>query len=174
MPPPRSAPSIPHWTRAGTLLLAIAPAALPLPVAVLRLDGIEFRRKHELHATIVGNALGARVRRAMADRAVRHAIAEAIASLDWWWRRCREWTLIEKREGARCRHSLIERIELPAMAAFHVRLGERLGEALPVPPPHVTLYTAGGTRGIGIPDDATLARRRVRTVDAAELRDVVS
>ena len=86
--PPR--PTVPHWTRAGTLLLAIAPVALPLPVAVVRLDGIEFRRKHELHATIVGNALGARARRAMADGAMRRAIGEAIDSLDWRWWRCRE------------------------------------------------------------------------------------
>jgi len=167
-------PPIPRWTRAGTLLLAIAPAALPLPAAVVRLDGIEFRRKQELHATIVGNALGARVRRAMADGAVRRAIGEAIDSLDWRWRRCREWVLLEKREGAGCRHSLIERIELPAMTAFHRRLGERLGEALPTPPPHVTLYTAGGARGIGIADEATLAQLRVRMVDATELGDVGS
>jgi hypothetical protein len=172
MPPP-STPPIPRWTRAGTLLLAIAPAALPLPVAVMRLDGIEFRRKRELHATIAGNALGARVRRAMADGAVRRAIGEAIDSLDWRWQRCREWMLLEKREGARCRHSLIERIELPAMAAFHRRLGELLGEALPTPPPHVTLYTAGGARGIGIADEATLAHLRVRAVDASELCDAV-
>jgi len=170
MPP---TPSLPRWTRAGTLLLRVAPAALPLPVAVMRLDGIEFRRKRELHATIAGTALGARVRREMADAAVRRAIAEAIDSLDWRWRRCREWMLLEKREGARYRHSLIERIELPAMTAFHRCLGEILGAALPAPPPHVTLYTAGGARGIGIADEATLAKLRVRAVDAAELCDAM-
>lgn len=173
MPPSPPTPAIPHWTRSGTLLLAIAPAALPLPLAVVRLDGIEFRRKRELHATIVGSALGACVRQAMTDRAVRRAIGDAIAALDWQWRRRREWTLIATREGARCRHSLIERIELPAMAAFHRCLGEKLGEALPTPPPHVTLYTAGGARGIGICDEATLGRLRVRAVDAAELGDAV-
>jgi hypothetical protein len=38
----------------------------------------------------------------------------------------------------------------------------------------VTLYTAGGARGIGIADEATLAQLRVRMVDATELCDAVS
>ena len=46
------------------------------------------------------------------------------------------------------------------MAAFHQALGQLLGRALPVPPPHVTLYVAGTARGIGLPDPETLARYR--------------
>ena len=47
------------------------------------------------------------------------------------------------------------------MARFHARLGGLLGESLPVPPPHVTLYVRGDAEGIGVPDDATLAACRV-------------
>jgi hypothetical protein len=164
----------PHWTPAGTLLLGIADDALPLPEPSLRLDGIEFTRKRELHATIVGHALGSRLRRANAgDAGMRAAVDAAIAARDWRWRRCREWALLERHEGDRCRHSVIERIDLPAMADFHRRIGELLGDVLQVPPAHVTLYTAGGPKGIGVPDEATLARLRVRTLDAAELQGVV-
>ena len=164
----------PHWTPAGTLLLPIAPQALPLPAPALELDGIALRRKRELHATIVGNALGARMRKARGeDPAVGAAVDAAIANLAWTWQRCRHWTLLEKRGEAPCRHALVERIELPAMAAFHRRLGDALRERLPVPPPHVTLYTAPDGKGIGIPDTATLARLRLRDVDAAELAGVL-
>jgi hypothetical protein len=164
----------PHWTTAGTLLLAIAPQAWPLPAPALQLDGIELQRKRELHATIVGSALAARVRQAVAaDASIRAVIDTAIGTLAWNWRRRHAWTLIAKREGAGRRHALIERIELPAMAAFHRQLGDALGEVLPVPPPHVTLYASAGGRGIGVPDPATLARLRVRDVDAAELAGVL-
>src|SRR3546814_3240457 len=39
-------------------------------------------------------------------------------------------------------HSLVELVDLPAMAPFQRALGRLLGRQLPVPPPHVTLYTA--------------------------------
>ena len=165
----------PRWTAARTLLLPIrAPPWPPLP-ARWPLDGIDLRRKCELHATIVGHALGARVRRCRAaDPAARLAVDEAIARLDWHWQRCRTWTLLEKREGERHRRSLVEHLRMPAMAAFHQQLGALLGEMLPTPPPHVTLYTSGGAKGIGVPDEATLERLGVRSVDAAELPDAMA
>jgi hypothetical protein len=174
MPSPPPAPCLPHWTHAGTLLLPVAPEALPLPAPVLHLDGIELARKRELHVTIVGSALAARLRAAPdhAD-ASRAAIDDTIARLDWRWRRCRAWTLLCNREGGQRRHALVEHVALPAMAEFHRRLGESLGRQLPVPPAHVTLYTAGGGNGIGLPDAATLARLRVRDVDPAELDDAL-
>jgi hypothetical protein len=46
------------------------------------------------------------------------------------------------------------------MARFHGWLGQALGRALPVPPPHVTLYVRGDAEGIGVPDEASLARYR--------------
>lgn len=168
MPSPSSAR--PHWTSAGTLLLAIAPQALPLPVAAFELDGIALQRKRELHVTIVGTALGARLRGAVAaDASVRARIEVAIACLEWEWRRRRAWSLIAMRDAASCRHALIEAIELPAMDAFHRHLGDALAAVLPVPPPHVTLYTSAGDTGIGLADPSTFARLRVRDVDAAEL-----
>lgn len=172
--PSTSAAARPHWTATGTLLLAIAPQALPLPAPTLRLDGIDMQRKRELHATIVGTALSAKLRRGFAvDDALRTVVDDAIAHLAWHWQRCHAWTLIEKCEDARCRRSLIEHIALPAMAEFHRILGEALGERLPVPPAHVTLYTSAGDKGIGLPDPQSLARLRVRDIDAATLAGVL-
>lgn len=160
----------PSWTSAGTLLLPIITAAWPSLPAQLRLDGVDLHRKRELHVTIVGHALGARVRKAVdANPVLRSAIDAAIAALDWRWQRDRRWSLLERCDEGRRRHSLVEHLRMPAMAAFHRRLGELLGDELPVPPPHVTLHTAGGAMGIGLPDEATLERVRRRMVDAAEL-----
>jgi hypothetical protein len=165
-----NAPATPCWTPARTLLLPIAATAWPPLAAELALDGVAFVRKRELHATIAGNALGARLCDAMAASSeVRATVERTLAGLDWRWQRNRDWRLLEMREGGSWRRSVIELIALPAMAGFHHAMARLLGATLPVPPPHVTLYTSGGARGIGLPDAAALARLQLRTVDASEL-----
>lgn len=165
----------PRWTSARTLLLPIPMQDWPALPQRLQLDGFDLRRKRELHATIVGHALGARVRdRMAADAHLRDGVAKAIAGVDWQWQRCRSWALLEKREGERARQSLVEQLRMPAMAAFHRQLGALLGETLPVPPPHVTLYTSDGAKGIGLPDASTLERLCLRAVDEAELPDAIA
>lgn len=162
----RIAPDVlPAWTDAGTLLLPVAAAAWPRPDMPLQLDGIAFVPKRELHVTVVGRALGAELHEA----GLQAETLAAAATLDWRFERCGQWLRLEARAAGRRRHSIIERIALPALATLYARLGARLGRQLAVPPPHVTLYTSGDDRGIGVPDAASLARRSVRAVDAAEL-----
>ena len=160
MPAPR-----PAWTDADTLLLPIAAAAWPLPPAALSLDGIAFAPKRELHVTLVGRALGAELREA-------GRLAEVLAAgavLDWRFRRRGEWWRLHDDAGGRHRHSIIERIDLPALPPLYARIATMLARPLPLPPAHVTLYVAGDERGIGVPDEASLARFTMRRVDAAEL-----
>ena len=163
-------PARPHWTAAGTLLLAIPPQAWPPPARGLRLDGIDFSPKPELHATIVGRTLGARLRAAAADEpGVAAGVDAACAACDWSWARRRDWWLLRKTADGARKASIVERITLPAMAPFHARLGQLLGCPLPVPPPHVTLWVAGDAEGIGVPDAAAWQRHAMRPVTGAEL-----
>jgi hypothetical protein len=160
----------PHWTDTGTLLLAIAPDAWRPPSRGVRVDGIDFAPKAELHVTIVGRVLGGEARAAIVgDVAVAAAIDEAITSLDWSWTRRRTWWLLNKHDGLFEKTSIVETIALPAMREFHARLGTLLGRALPVPPPHVTLHVAGDAEGIGVPDEEAWRRYVVREVAAHEL-----
>jgi hypothetical protein len=165
----------PAWTDQGTLLLPVDPAAWPPLRRTLALDGIAFAAKRELHLTLVGRALGAEIAAARArDPGFAAALAEAVSAPDWSFRRTGAYLRLLRRGEGRgrhsiIRHSIIERVEMPAMAPLHARLGALLGRALPVPPPHVTLYTAGDARGIGLPDEASLARYAARRVDADEL-----
>jgi len=153
------------------LLLAIAPQAWRPPSRGVRVDGIDFVPKSELHVTIVGRALGAQVRLAMAaDPALATAIDATVASLDWSWTRDRSWWLLRKRERGAGKASIAETVALPAMLRFHARLGQLLGRTLPVPPPHVTLYVAGDMEGIGVPDEERWRRYVVRAISADELR----
>ena len=164
-------PMQPHWTDAGTLLLPITPQAWPPPRRGVDVDGSDFAPKRELHATVLGRALGARVRMAMAGNpALGTALDAVAASLDWSWTRDRAWWLLRKREGDAEKASIVETIALPAMQPFHARLGQLLGTTLPVPLPHVTLYVAGDPEGIGVPDGEAWRRYVVRAISADELR----
>ena len=168
-------PDWPGWTRQKTLILPVPASRWAPPAHGVALDGIEFAPKRELHATLIGRALGRRLRSAIDRGALEFAdVREMFEAQDWSFRRTDDYLLLRKREPARGRsrtvHSVIELLEMPAMAGFHRALGERLGVELPVPPPHVTLYIAGTRQGIGVPDAAALQALRQRSVDPAELR----
>lgn len=153
----------PGWTAQHTLLLPVPPGDWAPPDAPVTVDGIALFPKRELHITVVGKALGRTLQSAEdAGRIPRDAVREAFRREDWAWSRTGRTTLLHappERAGGPRRHALIEHVDLPAMARFHASLGRLLGRALPVPPPHVTLYVAG-TEGIGLPDPETLARYR--------------
>lgn len=167
-------PQWPGWTPQKTLLLPIDPAAWAAPTFAVRIDGHGFVPKPELHVTLVGRALGQQLLASLGERRYRtQVVRTAFEALDWSYVRSGRLLRLEKhgaeggpddRMGA-----IIEPIELPAMAAFHHQLGLLLGRELPVPPPHVTLYTAGKAKGIGIPNVAALREFTVRDVDHAEL-----
>lgn len=152
----------PGWTRQHTLLLPVPPADWPPPVEPVAIDGLVLLPKRELHITLVGTRLGKALRDAAQSGAIdRDAVRTAFEREDWRWSRCGGRTLLHAppgRRGGPPRHALIEHVDLPAMPRFHAALGMLLGRALPVPPPHVTLYVAGTDQGIGLPDPETLVR----------------
>lgn len=142
----------PGWSSEHTLVLPLdeTPPAKPL-----QLDGRAFAPKDELHVTLVGRALGAELQRALGPR-LEAATRPAFEALDWSYARTGEQRLVEKPrtadDGARGTvASVVELVELPALAFYYRWLGELLGRELAVPPAHVTLYTHGKAAGIGIP-----------------------
>jgi hypothetical protein len=156
----------PAWTRQGTLLLPIDPGCWPPPAHGLRLDGLDFAAKRELHVTLVGRALGEELQARMAGGPdLCAAITAAAHALDWRLARPGRYCLLRKQTA----HSIIERVELPAMAVFRQRLGDLMARTLPVPPPHVTLYTCGDDDGIGVPSGEALCALAVREVERGEL-----
>lgn len=160
----------PGWSERHTLVLAMHEAP---PRAAVELDGRRFLPKDELHVTLVGGALGRELQAALGDRRDA-ATRPAFEALDWTPRRTGEGAWIEKPglrdDGRRGKvASIIEFVELPAMAHFHRWLGLLLGRQLPVPPPHLTLYTCGCAKGIGIPTHAALRAWQRGRVDLDRL-----
>ena len=148
-------------------VLPVPPADWPPPEGRIRLDAVEFAPKVELHVTLVGNALGQELRAVFGTRA--EAVVEAaFDARDWRFRRTGRRLLLRKAFAdagtAHVAHSIVELVELPAMVPFHRALGRALGRELPVPPPHVTLYTAGRAQGIGVSSPVWLRAFTVRAL----------
>jgi hypothetical protein len=134
---------------------------------------VRLEPKDELHVTLIGAALGSELRRSLQPERLDREISALYTGLDWTFSRTGRHLLLRKplrADGNRqVAHSVIECIELPAMAPFHQALGRLLGRELPVPPAHVTLYVAGRKRGIGVPDRRHLRALTVRELGAGEL-----
>ena len=76
-------------------------------------------------------------------------------------------------------HNRIQHLlhDFPALRAiaFNGSTAAAIGRKLiGKPPPHVTLYTSDGAKGIGLPDASTLERLCLRAVDEAELPDAIA
>jgi hypothetical protein len=152
-------------------VLPVPPARWPPPAGGLRLDDLQFDPKPELHITLVGSALGRELQATFGGSAAT-LVREARNALDWQFERSGRHLLLRKTFAERghvlVAHSIIELVDLPAMASFHRALGRLLGRELPVPPPHVTLYTAGDAQGIGVSSPARLRAFTERVVAAKE------
>lgn len=148
-------------------MLPISPDLWAPPVETLVVDGLTLLPARELHVTLIGRWLGPALQ---SDPGRRQAVRKAFLRLDWGFTRSGELLRLEKHElpggggHGRTISSIIERIELPAMAAFYDELAMLLGRGLSIPPPHVTLYTTGRSQGIAVPDVATLQRLTVHEV----------
>lgn len=157
------------FPREGTLLLRVPSGALDLPGQPIRLPEGEFRPKDELHVTLVGRALGARLRKA----GLRPEQMERLAAgRDWTVRPTREYWLVQApdepgREAPR--QSIVQLIDVPDLEPFLAELAQTAGITLPDPAPHLTWYTRNGGQGVGLGSDEVFRERRVRRLGAGSL-----
>lgn len=147
----------------SSVVIPIDPRAWPPPTRAIEHAGIVFDPKPELHVTVIGRALGAAVREAIAAGALGEGAVRAAFETGRWRLRRSDWRGHLHRDASADKvaaDAIVEPVALPAMARFHARLAALLGRPLPVPPPHVTLFVAGAREGIGVPDPATGAALR--------------
>ncbi|MBW3550757.1 MAG: hypothetical protein KY442_08010 [Proteobacteria bacterium] len=172
---PASQTPWPGWSSQKTLVLPLSPDRWSPPTDAVEIDGLHFAPKRELHVTLVGRRIGQALHAGLGERRVRSkAVREAFCALDWRFTRTHELHRLQKREqmghgAGRCIGSIVELIEMPALAVFYRTIGELLGREVPVPPAHVTLYTAGRAKGVGVPDTATLRRLSQRELSTVEV-----
>ena len=161
----------PGWTAEDTLILPLEDTP---PTQAVVIDGRRYEPKGELHVTLVGSTLGRELRDTLGSR-LDAATRPAFEALDWSVARSGRGAVLAATGaldagGRGAVGSVVEFVDVPALAHFRRWLGELLGRQLPVPPAHVTLYTAGRARGIGIPTPAALRRMQRARIELAALR----
>jgi hypothetical protein len=139
------------------------------------IDGARFERKAEYHVTVIGSVLGSYLLQAIeAGSLVEARVAELYEREEWRCLPLPRFLLLSRarRDGAGDEASVIQLLELPGMARFYAALRRLLpaGQRIPTPPPHITLYTRNGARGIGLRSHAVLRELSVRPVSLGELR----
>jgi hypothetical protein len=156
----------------GALILPIPVQVWAPPASPVQLDGVRFAPKSELHVTLLGRD---KLRRLYGEsrlrrHAVRGALREAFQDSDWSFARNGPCLRMQKlRKGGARIGSIIELVDLPGLAAFVERVRAKTGVDVPPGPAHVTLYTSGDPRGIGVPDEAALRELTLREVGPEEL-----
>lgn len=157
----------------ATVLLDVVPSEasfLSVCATALR-EGLS--QKTEFHITIIGRQTGEMILKKVAllppqEKADFLTSLERLCmSYDWIYQFSTEFYLITKNysevksEVAETRTSIIQALDMPDLTRFYEQLQVVLGSELPVPFPHVTLYTTSTNAkntllGIGIYSDVEL------------------
>jgi hypothetical protein len=144
----------------GSVLL---PVPVPPPPEVLALPEGMFERKHEFHLTLLSSREAAQLATQLLETRWRAAFEQ----LDWSFALMTRRSLLAERHAEGNRLSVIAWAQCPALNAFRARLAEEGGVELPATLPHVTLYTAGSRRGIGLASMADFRQHCIRDLDLA-------
>jgi hypothetical protein len=132
----------------------------------VRWGGRIFNPKSELHITIVSLDAAMVQSRTSADTAFRAQVEERITETDWRFRKLSAFYHVVESPGV---ETLIQLVEIPAMQGFFQKMSALFGVGFHVPPAHVTLYTLGTEKGIGLPTRAELDELAIR-IDPVEIK----
>lgn len=138
----------------------------------LLVDGRSFVRKGEFHLTVVGSALGGRLL-AWIDAGLldERALAALFETGRWVLRPLAQGCLLSRPAAGGRQSSVVQLVDVPALAAFYRQLRRLLPAAavVPTPPAHVTLYTRNVPLGIGVSSEQALRRLTRRKLDLRQV-----
>lgn len=134
----------------------------------VRYQGKVFQPKSELHITIVSQDAAERVRQYLESHPDdAHEFQDLISSTNWSYLKKQEFYYVEEEPGV---ETLIQMVEVPSLNAFFSSLSSIVGKGFILPPTHVTLYTRGTEKGIGLPNQETFQERAKAAVQPGEIR----
>lgn len=161
----------------GRVLLPLSPGDFGMYSPVVEIAGRTFSPKAEYHITLIGSDLAASIAALPEGRGrLIELLAEVSGWRPWRYRLLDEYVHVRKVEGELTNESIVVMAEVEQAAEFHDALEQLAASPLPRPPLHVTLYTCGDERGIGLPTLESLKQRTVSrlpqralavTIDAA-------
>jgi len=155
----------PGRSSTGSVIVALGDSLLVPLAPQLDLAEVKLFRKREAHLTLIST----REAEALARRLPESDWQAAFESDSWSWQALAAYDLLrEDRSSEPTRYSVIRHLHCPALNAFRRRLAEASGIDLAETLPHVTVYTAGHERGIGLTSFADYDACRVRRLSFAE------
>ena len=156
----------PGLSENGTLVISVDRQQFDILPGPLEHNGRVFKPKQETHITVFGSTTGAAVlNRMQGDPGIEKRVIEAFEGTDWSWEITPQYRLLARtaaapRSSPSTESSIVVLIDMAGMKCFYEALkalGVLAGD-LPVPPPHVTLYTSHCDTGIGVHSEDELER----------------
>jgi len=171
----RPADGRPTIDEVGRILLPLPPGDFGAYSPVVEIAGRTFSAKAEYHITLVGSDLAATIAALPAGRSrLLGLLAEVGGWPPWRYRLLDEYVHVRKVEGELTNESIVVMAEVDQAAEFYDALDRLAAAPLPRPPLHVTLYTCGDARGIGLPTLEILKQRAVSRLPREALAVMVS
>jgi hypothetical protein len=150
----------------GGLLVQLE--GFPAIASTIALRGDRWKAKKEFHVTLIGSGREEELARGKAAASADEAIDTAVEGRRFTVRLREEaWRVSRGRE-----RTIIVLCEVEGAEEFFTRLEEVLGSSIERPPYHVTIYTVGSQKGIGLATRKELERKgsRLTPDEMEELR----
>ena len=148
----------------GSLVLPLPWSFVPPLAGTLDLPEAPLARKAELHLTLLS--------RREADAAAATLPVDDwrdwYARHDWRPRLTDRWFLLQAKADGHTTRSVVAEVECEPLNLFRREFGYAAAVALEATLPHVTLWTAGASHGIGVASIADFEAKCVRRLTARE------
>jgi len=150
----------------NTLIIPVDKSEFGIQTSPLELAGKIFKPKREAHITVFGSSVGTSLLQQIRFKPeIEQQISHAFENTDWSYKKTTDFRhLVRTCTGPYAadttEESIIILLEMEGMTSFYQSLKalELIDNDLPVPPPHVTLYTFNCDRGIGVPSQNQLVK----------------
>jgi hypothetical protein len=150
------------------LVLHLDMADFDLQPTQVDFRGKSFQPKDELHITILSRRAASAVQDHLEENpGDSPQIHRLIEQTDWSYRQEDHFFHVVEEPGV---ESIIQLVQVLALQSFFQELSRIIAQDLEPPPAHVTLYTFGDPKGIGIPTQADFEQLVVEEIDLAELQ----
>lgn len=149
----------PGFNEQGSIILNLAADTFCFTGKEIIIDGNTFTAKDELHITLLNRKTGLLLQQKLdQDQAAKIRLKNIFEEIDWSFRLTGPLHILSRQHESMLQKTIIMLIEMPGMAKLYAQIKEEglISPEVPVPPPHITLYTHNCYPGIGVPGSVML------------------
>jgi hypothetical protein len=160
----------------GNVLIDLESESFCLAEAPILVQGEHFTPKDELHVTLMGSEHGLIIQdKIQHDQTIDKLLEKTFEEIDWSYKQTGPVHILSRLEEGVVEKSIIMLIEMPGVTTFYDGLKAigLINLEVPVPPPHVTMYTQNCPLGIGVPSDEALHILSSKTLSVNSLNDIL-